>query len=397
MTPQTPKGFRLNGVHGGIKQHSQQEDVTLIVSDVAATAAGVYTENVIRAAPVELDMQRTPSAKIRAVVANSGNANACTGAQGRRDAIRTTELVAEECALDGEDVLVMSTGIIGEYLPMDRLAEGVRAAAAGLQASSQHLEAAARGIMTTDKVPKIAGREIAVPHGAVYVTGLAKGSGMIAPQMATMLSVIMTDAPLEPTTAQQMLAEVVDHSFNCVTVDGHTSTNDTVLLLANGGACPGPLSASELASVRAALAEVCTELARSIAADGEGAKHLITLDVRGCASRSDALQIARAVANSPLVKTAVAGGDPNWGRIVSAAGYAGVKFDPRQLGLSINGTMIYQTGTRLPFDPAQLSDSMSREFETKIVLTLQQGMEEATCWTCDLTTDYVHINADYHT
>ena len=397
MTLKVPEGFRLNGVHCGIKQHSRQEDVTLLVSDTAATAAGVYTQNVIRAAAVELDEQRTPAESIRAIVVNSGNANACTGQRGRSDAARTTQFVADACGLAADQVLVMSTGIIGNYLPMERLSAGIRSAAGSLEADAQHLEAAARGMMTTDTVPKLTGQEISTSHGPVCITGLAKGSGMIAPRMATMLSVILTDAPLKANIAQRMLADVVDHSFNCVTVDGHESTNDTVLLLANGRACSGPLSDADLKLFRRALQDVCVKLARSIASDGEGATHLITIGVRGCTARAAALRIARAVANSPLVKTAVTGGDPNWGRVVSAAGYAGVDFDPSQFDVSINGVTIYGSGAPVPFDAVQLSTSMRNEFETQIVLTFRNGKAAAVYWTCDLTDTYVRINADYHT
>ncbi len=397
MTPNVPKGFRLNGVHCGIKQHSQQEDVTLILSESSATAVGVYTQNVIRAAPVNLDEQRTPSESFQALIINSGNANACTGNRGLADAIRTTEIVAETCELSAEQVLVLSTGIIGEYLPMERIAAGITSAARSLQDDRAHLEAAARGMMTTDTVPKISGREINTAHGPVRITGLAKGSGMIAPQMATMLGVILTDAALDTTLAQNILTTAVEDSFNCVTVDGHTSTNDTVLLLANGQASLEPLNDTELSDFRNAFAEVCNELARSIAADGEGATHLMTIHVNGCGSRRAALKIARTVANSPLVKTAVTGADPNWGRIVSAAGNAGVDFDTGHFDLSINGVTIYHAGAPVPFDAAGLSASMRSEFDTQIVLVFGEGNASARYWTCDLTDQYVHINADYHT
>ena len=397
MTIPLPQGYRLNGVHCGIKQQSQQEDVTLIVSDSAATAAGVYTQNVIRAAPVELDASRTPANNIRAIIVNSGNANACTGTQGDQDAIRMTQMVAEVCHIPAESVLVMSTGIIGTLLPMDCVQTGIQAAAQDLASSLQHWEAAARGIMTTDLVPKMSGRLVDMELGPVHITGIAKGSGMIGPNMATMLSVLLTDAPLDADTAQSILTEAVQDSFHCISVDGHTSTNDTVLLLANGHNRPGTLTAKDEVSLRQAVKEVCIDLARAIAADGEGASHLITIDVAGSTSCADAHKIARAVANSPLVKTAIAGADPNWGRIVSAAGYAGVPFDPTGLDLAINGTMIYQAGTPLDFDAEQLSALIRDTFETSIVITLHAGNAGARFWTCDLTNEYVHINADYHT
>ncbi|MBN1591453.1 MAG: bifunctional ornithine acetyltransferase/N-acetylglutamate synthase, partial [Pirellulales bacterium] len=227
--------------------------------------------------------------------------------------------------------------------------------------------------------------------------GIAKGSGMIAPNMATMLGLILCDAPLEKDSAQSMLREVADESFNCISVEGHVSTNDTLLLLANGQAGGPVLAGDDLSAFRKALAEVCVELARSIPDDGEGATHLITIDVAGCADREAAKRIAKTVADSALVKTAIAGADPNWGRIVSAAGYAGVPFDPAGVNLKVNGFVLFDQGAPANFDAPAVSDSIRDHRETHIELTFREGTAGARFWTCDLTTEYVHINADYHT
>jgi glutamate N-acetyltransferase/amino-acid N-acetyltransferase len=397
MTHSIPKGFRLAGVYSGVKRNPDSNDLTLLVCDERATAAGVYTTNLICAAPVTLDRARTPSDNIRVVVVNSGNANACTGDQGDRDAQEMVRLAAEACGASEDQALVMSTGIIGEHLSMEKIATGITAAADVLGTNDESLIAAARGIITTDKDIKLASRPLTLGGREYQVTGMAKGAGMIGPKMATMLGIVMTDAPLTPTDAQTLLTSVADETFNCISVEGHTSTNDTVLLLASGAAGGPPLAGDDLAALGNAVTEVCTELARAIPTDGEGASHLITLDVCGCADREDARTIARTIADSPLVKTAATGNDPNWGRIVSAAGYAGVPFDPAKVGLSINGTMLYKDGAPIEFDAAAVSTSMRENFETHIRLQLGEGDAQIRFYTSDLTVEYIHINADYHT
>ncbi|MBI81887.1 MAG: bifunctional ornithine acetyltransferase/N-acetylglutamate synthase [Planctomycetaceae bacterium] len=397
MSDLLPRGFRFAGIHCGIKQDAKREDLALVVSDVPASAAGVYTKNLICAAPVDWDRQRTPGAAIRAVVVNSGNANACTGQQGAEDNREIAQITADACGTSVENVLVMSTGIIGEYLPMECLRTGIPTAAGQLVSDSDSLLAVARGLMTTDTVHKLACRSVATPQGEIRIAGVAKGSGMIAPDMATMLGLVMTDAALESEVAQQLLAEICDRTFNCITVDGHTSTNDTVLFLANGQCQHPVMEIGETGAFAAALEEVCGDLARAIAADGEGATHLVTIDVGGCRSIADARQIAKTIAQSPLVKTAITGADPNWGRIVSAAGYSGISFDPKQLDVSLNGTPIYGQGVPIAFDASLLSESMRNHHETKIGLRFGEGQSQTRFWTCDLTADYVRINADYHT
>ncbi len=308
-----------------------------------------------------------------------------------------TELTAAACRCPGEKVLVMSTGIIGEHLPMNAIANGIVQAHGDLADDETALANASWGMLTTDKSPKVSGRVADIGAAEFCVTGLAKGAGMIGPNMATMLAVLMTDACLAPEDAQRILATATDKSFNCVSVEGHTSTNDTALLLASAAAGNPPLAGGDLVQFARHLRDVCIDLARQIADDGEGATHLIEIDVTGCASAEDAHTIARTIANSPLVKTACTGADPNWGRIVSAAGYAGPKFNPEGVTLSINGTCLYQQGAPAAFDAAAVSASMKESRETKIALQLSEGSESARFWTSDLTVEYIHINADYHT
>jgi glutamate N-acetyltransferase/amino-acid N-acetyltransferase len=291
----------------------------------------------------------------------------------------------------------MSTGIIGEYLSMDRLAAGVTAVREKLGTNKAAFDSAVRGITTTDKFVKVASRSVEIDGQAVQVAAMAKGAGMIGPNMATMLCVAMTDAALDAPTAQRILSAAVDESFNCMSVEGHMSTSDTVLLLASGGSGIQVSNASAEQRLQDALTAVCVELARMIPTDGEGASHLITIDVKGCATREDARQIAKTVADSPLVKTGIAGADPNWGRIISAAGYAGVQFDASQLTLSINGTLVYENSMPFPFDDTKVSASIRDNHETHLELTLGEGDAAIRFWTSDLTVDYVRFNSEYTT
>jgi glutamate N-acetyltransferase/amino-acid N-acetyltransferase len=397
MAIRVPKGFLLAGVHCGLKRDLRKQDLTLVVSEGPAIAVGVYTQNLVFAAPVALDRARTPSDRIRVVVCNSGNANACTGERGLRDAHEMARLAAEACGAEEDQALVLSTGVIGHYMPMDLIAQGIQAARAQLGSDEEALISAARGMMTTDTVHKLAGRTFSLKRREIQITGMVKGAAMMGPNLATMLGIVLTDAVLEIPSAQAALATAVADSFNCINVDGHMSTNDTVLLLASGAAGGGPLGGDDLASFGQQLNEVCAELARAIPADGEGASHLITIEVSGCASRGDALQIARTIANSPLVKTAVCGADPNWGRIVSAAGYAGVPFDPDRVTLHLNGHLLYQGGSPAEFDAKAVSDSIRNSRDTYVHLELSEGTAKGRFWTTDLTVEYVRLNADYHT
>ena len=392
-----PAGFQFSGVHCGLKSDPQKRDLVLVTCLPSSVAAGVYTENLMYAAPVELDRGRTPSQDVRAVVVNSGNANACTGPKGLSDAHEMARLTAEAIQVDQEQVLVMSTGIIGEYLPMGQIASGIASAASCLGNGELEWLAAAEGITTTDKAPKTAQREIVLDGKTVRILGMCKGAGMIGPRMATMLAVIATDARLTPETAQSTLQACTDASFNCISVEGHMSTNDTVLLLASGAAMDAPLERDDLNSFGRAVQEVCIELARQIADDGEGASHLINIQVSGCATEADARRIAETVAHSNLVKTGIAGADPNWGRIVSAVGYAGVSFDRDSLSLVLNGFSLFQNGAPVEFDAAVVSQSMREQRETMVELTFAEGSAAARFWTSDLTVEYVRFNSEYHT
>jgi glutamate N-acetyltransferase/amino-acid N-acetyltransferase len=392
-----PKGYLLAGVHCRIKRDPHKQDLALVMSETPASAAGVYTQNLVYAAPVAVDRARTPSDRIRAVAICSGVANACTGERGLRDAEQMARLAAAACGAEPDEALVLSTGVIGAFLPMDYVAQGIAAAAVKLGRSESSLMAAARGMLTTDTVHKLAGRTISIAGRDIQITGMAKGAAMMGPNMATMLAVIMTDAALAPPVAQAALSAATNESFNCMSVDGHVSTNDTVLLLANGAAGGAPLAGDELAAFQTALDEVCIDLAKAIAGDGEGATHLVTIEVGGCATRQTALEIAKTVANSPLVKTALHGADPNWGRIVSAAGYAGVPFDPNGVSLRLNGFLLYQKGAPVEFDGRAVSESIRDHRDTLVQLEFGEGSAERRFWTTDLTAEYVRLNADYHT
>jgi glutamate N-acetyltransferase/amino-acid N-acetyltransferase len=304
---------------------------------------------------------------------------------------------AQVCDLDEKDVLVMSTGVIGEMLPLEKISAGIVDAAQRLAADSDALMNAAQGILTTDTVHKVKTREIELDGVPICVTGIAKGAAMIGPNLATMLAVVLTDAKLSQTAVEEGLKDAADESFNCISVDGHTSTNDTVLFLANGAAGGPELSGSSLAKFQATLVEVCEDLAQSIPADGEGATHLITVEVHGSRTRKEAVQVAKTIADSPLVKTAIAGCDPNWGRIVSAAGYSGVPFDPTKVSLLVNGILLYEHGAPVKFDPEVVSQSMKDDRNTAVLLLLEEGDQSARFWTTDLTAEYVRLNADYHT
>jgi glutamate N-acetyltransferase / amino-acid N-acetyltransferase len=389
------RGFRYAGVHSGIRPDPERLDLALIVSDRPAAAAGVFTQNRVCAAPVHICRERLPTAQARGIVVCSGNANACTGQQGLDDARRMTELAGAALAVPAEQMLVCSTGVIGRLLPMDVIAPGIALSARELAGGSIALERAARAILTTDTRIKVSTRTVATDEGDVQLTGFAKGAAMIGPNMATMLAFVLSDAAVASADLQALARSAADRSFNCVRVEGHTSTNDSLIFLANGTGAP--LRGTGLARFSEAATAVCADLARAIAADAEGASHLVTIEVEGTRTDADARTIARAVADSALVKTAIFGADPNWGRIVSAAGYAGVEFDESQLSLWLGDTLLYRAGTPLPFDPALVSAFMRdhRDLTMRLVFTLGSG--RCTFYTCDLTYEYVRLNADYTT
>jgi glutamate N-acetyltransferase/amino-acid N-acetyltransferase len=397
MSHNVPAGFTLAGLHCGIKRNPAKHDLALIVCDGPTVAAGTYTTNKVFAAPVAWDRAHTPSDHIRVLAINSGNANACTGERGDEDCRMMAEAAAAACGATANDALLLSTGIIGEFLPLAKITAGIARAAGKLGRNDASLVAAARGMMTTDTVHKLASRKVDAGGASLQLTGMAKGAAMIGPKMATMLGVVMTDARLTPDVAQAVLRTAVQDSFNCISVDGHMSTNDTVLLLASGAASDTPLAGDDLAAFQAALDEVCRELARAIPSDGEGATHLVTVDATGCPDHATAHEIAKTVAESALVKTAVAGADPNWGRIVSAAGYAGVDFDPNRCTLHVNSHLLYQHAAPVEFDKSEVSASIRNNRDTSIVLDCGAGESSCRFWTTDLTPEYVRLNADYHT
>jgi glutamate N-acetyltransferase/amino-acid N-acetyltransferase len=296
-----------------------------------------------------------------------------------------------------QQALVMSTGIIGHFLPMEKVRRGIAEAAGRLGNDGASFDSAVRGITTTDKFLKTAGRSLELGGQPIQITAMAKGAGMIGPNMATMLCVVMTDAKLSAADAQACLAHAAERSFNCISVEGHTSTSDTALLLASGASGIAPTSEADRAAFQQTLDDVCIELAKLIPSDGEGATHLITLDVTGCRSRAEAHRIAQTVANSPLVKTAITGNDPNWGRIVSAAGYAGVPFDPANVTLRINDILIYEAGMPVDYNARKVSHSMRDHHEVHLVLAFGEGNAQVRFWASDLTVDYVNFNSDYST
>jgi len=397
MLAPLPQGFRAAGLHCGIKKDPNNFDLALLVSDPPATSAGVFTQNRVCGAPVKVSRERTLRTTSRAVILNSGNSNACTGDQGLADARWMTALVAEQLQCAPEDVFVCSTGVIGRFLPKEKLEAGIPAIVPLLANSPEAFEAASRGILTTDTRIKQSTRTIEIGGQTVRITGCCKGAAMIGPNMATMLCVIMTDAALTVPDADRMLRHAVNLSFNCISVEGHTSTSDTVILLANGAA-GNPVLEAEAADVfQAALDDVAMELAMAIISDAEGATHFVTIDVIGCRNRDEAFRIAKTIADSALVKTAIHGADPNWGRIVSAAGYSGVDLLEEHISLSVNGIPLYKNGTPLPFDAKTASDSIRNNRDTHIELKITLGNSGVRYWTADLTAEYVRLNADYTT
>jgi glutamate N-acetyltransferase/amino-acid N-acetyltransferase len=306
-------------------------------------------------------------------------------------------LVAHQLGCSPDAVLVCSTGVIGERLPMQTIELGILKATQNLASDPESLQLAARGIMTTDTVPKIAGRSVELDGRAIRIVGIAKGAAMIGPNMATMLAFVLTDAAVEPAKLQGALQVAVDRSFNMISVEGHTSTNDTVLALANGAAGGSTLAGASLESFARLLTEVCTELAQAIVRDAEGAKHFVTIDVEGLRSPAEARQVAKAIAESALVKTAIYGADPNWGRFVSAAGYCGVEFEEKDLSLWLDERLLYDHGSPVKFDAEAASERLRKENTAHLRLKFELGTAGCQFWTCDLTEEYVKLNADYHT
>jgi glutamate N-acetyltransferase/amino-acid N-acetyltransferase len=387
----SPKGFLAGATRAGIKNKAEDRlDLGILFSEVPCAAAGIFTNNKIKAAPVVLSQQRLQNGRMVALVVNSGCANACTGEPGLADAVEMAGLTAKKLGAAADDVLVSSTGVIGERLPMERIRAGVGDVV--LTADGGH--DLARAIMTTDTVPK----EVAVRASDFIIGGVAKGSGMIHPDLATLLCFITTDAGVDLAFLRLALQEAVAISFNMVSIDGDTSPNDMVLIMANGLAGGKPVvKGSQQAEVfQLALNQLCVHLARAIARDGEGATKLIEVTVRGAASVADARLAARTIVSSPLVKAAVHGSDPNWGRVVAAAGRSGVQLVEAGLDLHIGGICVVNKGCPLPFEREKAVRVLDGS-EVAITLDLNIGSAAATAWGCDLSEEYVTINSEYTT
>ena len=394
----TPRGFRAASVASGIKKATGALDLALIFSEVPqTTAAGVFTTNLAAAAPVVLSRRSLQESRgqARAVVINSGNANACTGAEGLSVAEQTAVAAATLLDVAPEQTLVASTGVIGVPLEPRLILNQLPTLKENL--SVENASSLARAIMTTDTTPKSYVLRSRIDGEAVHLAGVAKGSGMIHPRLATLLCFITTDARVGPRMLHYLLRAAVEVSFNRVSVDGDTSTNDSVIAMANGasGVAVRPGNQSR-AWFLAGLTHLCQTLARMIARDGEGAKKLVTVEVRGAKSDADAERVARAVANSPLVKTAVAGSDPNWGRIICAAGYSGASFNPEKVDILVNDLFLCRKGVDARFDEAIARRELDLK-ELTLKVDLHAGRGSSRFWTCDLTRDYITINASYRT
>lgn len=392
------KGFRAAAAAGAIK-YEGRDDVALIVADAPCTAAAVFTTNAVAAAPVVYDREIAKSGRAQAVLANSGCANACTGARGLKDAKLSALVTAGELGIDPQSVFVASTGVIGRPLPVDRLLEGMRKAKARLARTSAAGNAAARAIMTTDTRPKEAAVSLVIGGRKVVVGGMTKGSGMIEPNMATMLGFITTDAAVSPAMLKRALKIAVAKSFNRVVVDGDESTNDSLFLLASGAAGNAPItkSGADFRSFTEALCAVCVSLAKQMAADGEGATKFVTVTVKGARNEADAARAARAVAKSPLAKTSWFGRDPNWGRVLAAVGYSGAGVVDMKTEVFYDGVWAFRKGETAGEKQLALLAEVLEKDAFEVTVDLHLGKGESSVYTCDFSLDYVHINADYTT
>ena len=391
------KGFRFAGVHGGVKA-GDALDLGLIVADEPAVASGVFTRNRVRAAPVTVSERRLKSGLCQAILVNSGNANACTGKQGKQAALALTRTAARSLRVPSSLVVPASTGVIGVQLPREKIETAIPHLVEDL--SEAGALRFARSILTTDRGPKVAQAEVKVGRTTCRVLGIAKGAGMIHPNMATTLAFVTTDIPIRRATLSKLLRQATELSFNRATVDGDTSTNDSIYALASGAATHRAIDEKSAAGQRflGALTEVLESLAKKIVADGEGAEHLVRIEVRGARTDADAVQIARTIAGSQLVKTALHGCDPNWGRIVAAAGRSGARFNPDHVSVQIGQVSIFRDGTPLmtPKTEAKAAATMKRkEYQISVVVGPGRGLGHY--WTCDLGHEYVRINADYRT
>jgi glutamate N-acetyltransferase / amino-acid N-acetyltransferase len=391
------RGFKAGAAAAGIKSKAAP-DVAILACDVLASAAAVFTTNKVFAAPIKIGREHIAGGKLRGIVVNSGNANACTGRRGETDAREMCRLAAREIGCDPAKILPSSTGIIGRHLPMEKIQSGIAQAAKKLGHSPAHASQFSDAILTTDLRRKAAATRFRFRNEWITIAGVCKGSGMIGPRLAphaTMLAYLTTDAKIAPRLLQKTLADMAEISFNAVTVDDQTSTNDTAVVLASGlGAAID--SPSSIKSFAAAMKEVCQTLAFKIAEDGEGATKVVEIKVHGAKTETDANLIARSIANSPLVKCAMNGNDPNWGRILVAAGLCGAAFNSDRAELSLQNSTVFKSGRPMPFNAQAVSRSLKAK-KVVIDLNCRLGKSSAIVWTCDLSKDYVTINADYHT
>jgi glutamate N-acetyltransferase/amino-acid N-acetyltransferase len=385
-------GFQAAGVASGLKKNGKK-DLGLLYSELPLTVAAMFTRNLVKAAPVLLDQQRIANGSCRAVIVNSGNANCCTGEQGMQDAIRMGHLVARELLVDEDDVLVSSTGVIGEPLPIDK----IETAAPGLikALAPDGLSDFAEAIMTTDTEPKVVSRAGELAGKSFTVSGAIKGAGMIRPDMATMLCYVMTDIAARPDTLQEMLKKAVDRSLNRLTVDGDTSTNDTVILMANGHSGVDVISENQKDVFQSVLDETMIALAKWLIKDAEGATKLVEIVVTGAKTKAAAHKIADTVANSPLFKTALFGEDANWGRILAAVGRAGIPIDPAKMDILFGSVQMVKGGFGCGKEAEAAATQILKQDEFSVTIDLNLGQETETVYTCDFSIDYVKINADY--
>jgi glutamate N-acetyltransferase/amino-acid N-acetyltransferase len=391
------KGFQAAGIACGIKAAAGAKDLALIYSAVPAQVAGLFTENKVKAAPVLATRRKVRRGLCQALIVNSGNANACTGERGLRDAEAMAQLTARALNIPHQHVLVSSTGVIGRPLPIERIEGGISSLVG--QLSPEGFPDAAEAIMTTDTSPKMVIEQVAVSPGEVTILGMAKGAGMIHPQLATMLAFIMTDAQIEAAALSALLHEGVQSTFHRITVDGDTSTNDMVLLMANGEATHGALHPGDggFRPFKEALFTVMDQLAQAIIRDGEGKTKVITIVVRGAKNVREAERVAFRVAHSPLVKTAFFGQDPNWGRIMAAAGDAGVSFDPKKVSIFFDDVMVVEHGVSAPGGGEEKQRRVLQQEEFTVTIDLHAGSAQASVLTTDLSSEYVRINASYST
>jgi glutamate N-acetyltransferase/amino-acid N-acetyltransferase len=396
-TVTTPKGFLAGATYAGLKKKKAKGilDLAVLSAEVPCVGAALFTTNRIKAAPVVLSRQRLQSGKVSAVVVNSGYANACVGEVGLGDAAKMADLAAKNLGVSPEAVLVASTGVIGKRLPMDLIETGIKR----IKVSRSGGHKLARAIMTTDTVPKEAAVAVSANGGEFVIGGTAKGSGMLHPNLATFLCFLTTDATVGPDFLKHALRRAADVSFNMISIDGDTSTNDMALIMADGMADGGrtiPPGSRQAETFQAALNQLCIHLAKSIARDGEGASRLIEVNVSGASSFADAGLVARTIVGSPLVKTAVHGSDPNWGRIIAAAGRSGVEVMESRINLSIGGIYLVKAGCPVSFNEAAVVRALG-DSEVAINLELNLGIAKATAWGCDLSGEYVTINSAYTT